>query len=331
MGSPLYAALLERSADDLDAAGPVADLVADWQGHAFLDNLPIRWVGALHFLALSGRAPELAAQLPSTGGRFEEDAAWSIVREFAATRSAELRPLLDDCIQTNEVHRCCALYPGALHFARRAGRRLHLLEIGSSAGLNLCMDRYRYQLGDVAIGPADASLELRAEWRGRPPPVGTLSVAGRRGCDVTPVDLSDPVRRLRLLSFVWPDQHDRRERLERALAAVGDDPPQVDQARAGSWLEEQLAAPRPDLATLVFHSVMWMYVPAEERSRIREVVEEAGERAEATAPLGWLRMEPPSTEYCEVRLRSWPGGEDELLGRAHFHGSWVEWLEPGAG
>jgi hypothetical protein len=75
---------------------------------------------------------------------------------------------------------------------------------------------------------------------------------------------------------------------------------------------------------------MWMYVPEAERQRIRALVEAAGARATAAAPLAWLRMEGVGYEHCEIRLRSWPGGEDALLGRCHYHGNWVEWLGAGS-
>jgi hypothetical protein len=72
---------------------------------------------------------------------------------------------------------------------------------------------------------------------------------------------------------------------------------------------------------------MWWYVPEAERARLDALVRAAGERARPDAPLAWLRMEPAGFEHCEVSLLVWPGGEDRLLGRAHHHAAWVEWLE----
>jgi hypothetical protein len=327
MHSPVYASLLTHSAEDLAEGGAVATLVAGWQGHPVLDNLPLRWMGALHELALAGRAPDLARQFPSTGGRFDPEEAWPAALRIAKERADEVRPLLADGIQTNEVMRCCALAPGALRFAAEHGLPLRLLEIGASAGLNLCMDRYRYQLGERSLGPPEAELLLSTEWRGAAAPTGELEVAERKGCDLEPIDVRDPARRRRLLSFVWPDQSERRARLEQALAIVAPDPPALARRSAGDWLAEVLVEPRPGLASLLFQSVMWWYVPEAERTRIVGLVESAGGQASAQAPLGWLRMEPPGTEHCELRLRSWPGGHDRLLARVHFHGRWVEWLD----
>jgi hypothetical protein len=52
-------------------------------------------------------------------------------------------------------------------------------------------------------------------------------------------------------------------------------------------------------------------------------VREAGERATAAAPLAWLRMEPAGRR-AEVRLATWPAGEDRLIARAGYHGTPVE-------
>jgi hypothetical protein len=143
------------------------------------------------------------------------------------------------------------------------------------------------------------------------------------------VDPADPQRRLRLESFVWPDQTERLARLRAALAVAAHDPPPVAARRAGEWLGEVLAAEHPGVATVVYHSVVWWYLPEEERATVTARMEEAAARAAADRPLAWLRMEGSRSEEAEVRLREWPGGEDVLLGRCHWHGAWVAW-EAGA-
>ena len=85
-------------------------------------------------------------------------------------------------------------------------------------------------------GPADSPLRVRPA-RGS---VGAPDLAGRAarwpsagGCDLAPIDAATAEGRLRLRSFVWPDQLDRLARLDGALAAAQADPPVVDQADAG--------------------------------------------------------------------------------------------------
>jgi hypothetical protein len=330
MGSPLYADWLARCADDFAAGGRVARLVDGWQGHPVLDNVGLRLLGAAHYLALTGEAPELEPHLPSLGGRFEAAPAWSALQRVFERCAERIRGHLAEQVQTNEVLRCCALLGGFLALAREGGLPLALREIGTSAGLNLCFDRYRYALGGARWGPAEAKVALACEWRGAAPDLsGALRTASRAGCDIAPIDLSDRAARLRLESFFWPDQTERLARLRAACDTALAAGVRVERMRAGDFLARELAAPAPGATTVVFHSVMWMYVPAGERERIAALLDDAGARATRAAPLGWLRMEGVNFEHCEIRLRTWPGGEERLLGRCHYHGAWVEWLADG--
>jgi len=330
MGSAIYADFLARCADDFAAGGLVARLVAGWQGHPVLDNLPLRLLGAAHFLALSGDAPALAACLPSTGGRYTAEPAWRALCEVFESNEERIRAHLGEQIQTNEVRRCCALLGGFLALARMFPWPLRLLEIGASAGLNQCFEQYRYQLGAQGFGRAEAPLTLDSEWRGSPLDTrGQLVVASRAGCDVAPIDLADPAARLRLESFFWPDQTERLARVRAACDCALRAGVRIERMHAADWLVRELSAPAPGRTSVLFHSVMWMYVPEEERRRISTLLDEAGARATPEAPLAWLRMEGVNYEHCEIRLRAWPGGDDRLLGRCHYHGAWVEWLGDG--
>ena len=60
------------------------------------------------------------------------------------------------------------------------------------------------------------------------------------------------------------------------------------------------------------------------RARLRTAIESAGERASGAAPLAWLRMEPAG-ERAELRLTTWPRGEDRVLATAGYHGAPIWW------
>src|SRR3954447_7926376 len=83
LGSPLYGDLLERAAADFEAGGPCSALLAGHEEDALGSALPLRFMGAIHRLVLSDRAPELASFFPSAGG--ERDRAEERWRAFIAT------------------------------------------------------------------------------------------------------------------------------------------------------------------------------------------------------------------------------------------------------
>lgn len=320
LGSPLYADLLERAAADVEAGGPTAAVL---RGHAHDSQgsaLPLRLLGAVHRMTLSGELPELA-RLYADPER-DADATWEAFAAALAARSGEVRALVERPVQTNEVGRCAALLPGFLAVAAATGLPLRLLELGASAGLNLRWDRYRYEAGDFSWGEPGAPLTLHFELEGRPASAPGLAVAERRGCDRRPLDPTGEEGRLTLLSYLWADQPARAARMRAAIAAAPATPAAVDEASAAEWLAPRLAEPRPGVATVVFHSIVMQYLPDAERVRVAALLAEAGARASTEAPLARLAMESVD-ELAELRLTLWPGGEERVIGRAGYHGDRV--------
>jgi hypothetical protein len=199
---------------------------------------------------------------------------------------------------------------------------LRISELGASAGLNLNFDRYALEAG-ARLGPPEAAVTLRPRWSGTLPAPAPVRVEERRGVDLAPIDLADPAARLRLRSYVWADQAERMERLDRALALP---PAPVDQGDVAEWLPQRLAEPAPERLHLVYHTVAWQYFPRPTQDACRDALEAAGARATPEAPLAWLAMEGDGRpEGAALTLRLWPGDERLDLGRADFHGAWVEW------
>lgn len=329
LGSPLYASLLQRVADDVLDGGPCADVLAGHEEDPGPSALALRLIGAVHRLVLGGQAPELSMFYPSVGGTADGDESWPAFRSVVAEHRDELRALLDRPPQTNEVGRAASLIGGLLHAVDRWPGPVRLFEIGASAGLNLRADRFRVQLADGSgVGPVDSSVVLADPWLGHRPPDVPLRVVERRGCDAAPVDPTTEEGRLRLTSYVWPDQGARLERLRGALEIASQVPaPVVRQSARDFVADVQLA---PGTTTVVWHSIMWQYLDNPERSDIEARFEELGDTADANARLAHLALEPrrrtPSSDHeMLVVLRMWPDGEERILGRALPHGIPTTW------
>ncbi|WP_426571634.1 DUF2332 domain-containing protein [Aquihabitans sp. McL0605] len=323
-GSVLYSDVLEAVAADVERRGPISVLLEPVATAPFGDAVLLRLLGALHLIVLDGRAPELARHYPSVGGHQQRGLAADVLT-VAEHNAPEIADLLTRGVQTNEVGRSASMLGGHLELAR-LGLPLRVLEVGSSAGLNLLFDRYRYvDDGGVSFGPADSPLVFDRPWFPRGPDLSVpLVVAERRGSDIAPIDVATAPGRLRLRSFVWPDQLERLARLDAALAVAAADPPVVDRADAPDWLEQQLAAPAPGRCTVVTHSIMFQYLSAPARERMLNVIEAAGRAASSEAPVGWLRLEPGG-DQAELRLTRWPGGSTEVLATSSYHGPPVVW------
>jgi hypothetical protein len=156
-------------------------------------------------------------------------------------------------------------------------------------------------------------------WTSPPDLSGAPAVVERSACDIAPLDAASAEDRLRLLSFVWPDQALRFTRLEAALRIAAGDPLQIDVRRAAEWVGERLDVTAGSTAVL-FHTIVWQYLLPEDRDALRARLAEVGSRASARSPLAWLRMEPAGAR-ADVRLTTWPGGAEEVLATAGYHGA----------
>lgn len=325
LGSPLYGSLLRHAAHDAERGGPVAAALAGREGDPLESMLQLRFMGAVHRLALAGRAPALARIYPSCGGSGDLRAAWPAFRATVEEHLDELRSLVMRPVQTNEVGRSRALALGFLTLASEAALPLRLLEVGASAGLNLRWDAYRYESGEYEFGDPRSRVRFRDYIEGPPPPAlpARVDVAERAGCDERPVYL-DEDGQLTLRSYLWADQLERLRVLNGALALAPRLPVRIERSGAADWLGRRLAAPAEGVCTVVFHSIVMQYVEPAERERITEVIAAAGARATPDAPLARLALEPGG-ELADLRVTVWPGGEERLLGQAGYHGEPVRW------
>ncbi len=321
--APVTAALVATLAGALDDATLTGRRVLGWSGNPVADALPLRLAGGVHAAWQRGEAPELAPLFERGNG----DAA--VMRAFIARSDAVLQPWLDGPPQTNEPGRSAQLMAGLLEVAARHGPRLEILEIGSSAGLNLLIGQYRIQLSGVTVGPTDSPVSLRPEWRGSPPPAVPVHIVSARGVDIAPVDATTPGGAQRLLAYIWADHAARFTRMAAALKLLRAHPPQLDAGDAADWIEARLAEPQARGTTRVLmHSIVWQYLGSERQARITAAMDAAGARATAQRPLGWVRVEADRTVHQhDITVRSWPGhDETHLVGHAHAHGFWVERL-----
>ena len=332
LGSPLYAELLGRLADDIEAGGPTAEILEGHEDDPGRSALSLRLLGSVHRLVLERRAGELGAYYPSVGGTWEPDGATAAFLALLEREPDAVREWLDQPPQTNEVGRASALVGGLLHLSVEHRAAVRLFEIGSSGGLNLLADRFEYvDDSGQRFGTSGSPVRLEPAWSAEPAlsPWPDLRFAESAGCDINPIDVTTTEGRLALTAYVWPDQAHRLERLRGALALAQDHPPAVRRLGAADFVDQITL--ESDATTVLWHSVMWQYLPATERDRISQHIHQLGDQAEVDGSrfvhlfLEPTRRTPEDEREFLVVLTTWPGGERRILGRAAPHGLPVTW------
>lgn len=330
LGSPMYAELIDRFADDIEAGGRTAAVLEGHENDPGPSALALRLAGTIHRLVLERRAGELATCYPSVGGTWHLETAWPLLERLLDERRDEIRDGLESPPQTNEIGRAAALMGGLLRIGESYRLPVRLLEIGSSGGLNLNADRFAYTShNEVVQGPADSPVRLTDCWRGRPVARWPdLAIVERVGSDVSPVDVGTTEGRIRLTSYVWPDQRLRLERLRTAFEVAARHPVQVRREDAVSFVRGLDL--REGTTTVLWHSVMWQYLGREDRDEAAARIEELGALATEESPFAHLAAEPgrrtPGADHeFLVTLRLWPGGEKQIIGATVGHGIPTTW------
>jgi len=325
LGSPLYGDLLARCADAYEKGGALRTLLQPHENDSESSALPLRLMGSVHRLVLEAKANELARFYPSVGGNVDFGGAWIAFASTVEQHASSLRQLINNPVQTNDVGRSGSLLGGFGVIAERTRLPLRLLEIGASAGLNLCWDQYRYDWPTGGWGNVSSAVRLEGVFVGEVPFIPpAIKVIERAACDLSPIEIRNDTGKLTLLSYIWPDQQDRINRLKAAISMAGAVPYVVEKAHGGDWLPKRLEKFFDRATTVVFHSLVWQYISESERESIARTIEEAGARASAHAPLAWLRLEPNNKRF-EIRLRLYPGFEEHLLATTGPHAPSVRW------
>ncbi|MFH8567853.1 DUF2332 domain-containing protein [Streptomyces sp. NPDC017993] len=237
------------------------------------------------------------------------EAAYGRWREWTIRHWDEVRAvIMQRGTQTNEPARCATLLP----LLARLPQPLALLEVGTSAGLCLHPDRYRYRYEGGAEGHGHGAQEVgtpgspvtftcrtsraappSADGPYAPAPGATAlpEIVWRGGIDLDPLDPVDRVDDNRWLqALVWPGQRARADRLAAAVEAVRDAPRPT--LVRGDLIDElpALAAAAPREATLViFHSTVLMYLSPARRAEFARLVRSI--LAERDGPGHWISNE----------------------------------------
>ncbi|MFC4542886.1 DUF2332 domain-containing protein [Halosolutus amylolyticus] len=321
--SPLYAVLTRAVADDPDLLDVSSEASAGQPEPQLL-------LAAVQALLLEGREHPLARFYPSCGGDEPDDDPVPHFRDFCLVNEQRLRSVIATrrC-QTNDVGRSAVLCPAFEHVARTAATdSLAQIEIGSSAGLNLNWDRYRYDVSGVrTFGDPDSPVTIATEVRGerRPPLSRTFPpVARRRGIDLNPLDVTDEddVRWLRAL--IPPGRRRRRDRLAAAIEVARENPPALVEGDVLEELPKQLSEAPADPALVVFSTHVLYQLEAETIAHLRSLLAEYS----TEQPVRWLAIDPDEElGKPTYRLVTFVDGDatESRLARFESYGNWIRW------
>jgi hypothetical protein len=318
---------------------------------------PLLLLAAVHFILLSGARHRLAAYYDTVatqrGLAYQppDGDITPVFTDFCREHRSELEALIATRrTQTNEVGRCTALFPGLCHVASLYGwgEPLSLLDLGTSAGLNLLFDDYAYTYraedGDAVTQAGVPSSAVALACSSRPglehlPELRLPVMAERVGLDLSPVDPCSDDEALWLLACQWPDNPVRFARLRAALDNVraASDRPRLARGDMVTDVPRIAASIRDSGPLVVFHSWVAAYLDEDEQRTLATAVRALGHER----PVHYLYCESPfetpglptppppvprdGPDLVTALVHVGPGAEPVRLADTHPHGYWIRW------
>lgn len=354
LSSPLYARLWGLVADWLapeNREDPLSVWLLAAANFRRSFDVPLLLLAGLHRDILLG-CPEMAAlarYFPTAGGDLSPDASdlGVILREAVLAKQERLGHFLRTAtVQTNESARgLCWLLPTLY----TGWSRVHLVDLGASAGLNLVADLRRWQLigepgGTLLLDPGQGQapqFTVFSEGSFLSPIQGALPMPLTRiGCDLAPISLVTREDEQTLAAFVWGDQVERLFLLREGIEAVrrvnrSTVPVQLVEADLSGDLAGFLAAqisPLIDAPVVLFTTYVTLYLSDRGASLQTDIGAWASTHPQ---PVLWLRWEPlpqgpepPTLGWLAWSADLWQEGRHTRwqLAWVHPHGSRVQWL-----
>lgn len=316
--SPLYERLARAVSEDAE----LLDLASKTR-HRPIPNI---FFAAVQEQVLRGHE-RLGRFFPSVTEQPDAGDPWPEFKAFCLEhQEALLSRLSSGLCQTGEVLRCAHLFPGFHMVARLAGRPVHFIEVGCSAGLNLLWSHYAYDYDHGCLyGEGASSLVLPCQDRGQeklPRLSKPVSVASCVGIDINPLEVNDEDQVRWMRALIWPEHRLRAERLMGAVAIAKRVRPIMHPGHGLDLLPGMLEALPSGEAVCIYHSYTLNQFTAAERDAFSALLASASSRLDVfELGLEWLTEEGPILELRDFRRqRSWK------LARCEQHGNWIEWL-----
>ncbi|WP_114571303.1 DUF2332 domain-containing protein [Exiguobacterium flavidum] len=283
--------------------------------------------GAVHYLLLKGKDHRLKAYYPDMAATpLPSEEAFEPFRDFCRAHRTEIEELLRTrLVQTNEVRRCGYLYPvfGLVH--RLTNKPLGLIEIGTSAGLQLMWDRYAYTYGQRgSVGDQDARLRISSEIIGEATPrlpETAPPVSHRIGLDLNIVDLKDEDERLWLKALIWPEHEERLTLFERAARYIDEQPLQLVEGDGVHLLPAYASQVGEESALCIFHTHVANQMPLHVKKELLRTIEEIGREREVFHIYN-------NVQDRYLHLDRYQSGvvTKQTIAETDGHGRWFKWL-----
>ncbi|WP_373605002.1 DUF2332 domain-containing protein [Bacillus sp. AFS017336] len=320
--SSLYEYLSLKIAEDEE----VLDLCSYAQDGQPVPNLLF---GSVHYLLMSGKPHPLKEFYPSLVDApkgFKDS--YLYFQNFCKKFRKEIIHLIQTkMVQTNEVRRCAYLYPCFSYIYKKVNKPISLIEIGTSAGLQLLWDQYKYSynLSEELYGKLTSKVLIQSEVKDKTPAMLSLldtapPVVDRYGIDLHINNLSNEEDYLWLKALIWPEHIERRELFEKAVNCMKENEINLIEADGVKIIPEVVKQLSNDSILCIFHTHVANQIPVEGKQSLLQTVEDISKKRDVFHLYNNIWDRKLHMDYYIDGIKY-----EKVVGETEGHGKWFEW------
>lgn len=318
--SDLYEFLSHKIANDED----LLELCLNAKAGQPVPNL---FLSAVHFLLLNGKNHSLKEYYQSIVEHPQNpQKSFDHFKDFCRLYREDIISLISrKLVQTNEVRRCAYLYPSFCCIYEMVKKPLALIEIGTSAGLQLLWDQYKYSYGSDGIyGNNQSTVHIQSEIISKKKPLlfkNSPPVAFSRGIDLHISHLGDEEDFMWLKSLIWPEHHERRELFEKAAELLNRNDRSLIEGDGISLLTN-IAEQAPDDAVIcIFHTHVANQLEEEVKHTLINHIKRIGKTRDVFHLYNNMWDRNLHLDFMINGIET-----QQIIAEADGHGRWFKWL-----
>lgn len=288
--------------------------------------IPNLLFGAVHYLLLQGKKHILREYYSSLVDHPRPiETIFTPFKDFCQTYDKEIIKILQTkLVQTNEVRRCAYLYPAFCYMYEKVKRPLALIEIGTSAGLQLLFDKYSYSYGDKNVyGNVNSTLHITSRIITQQSPrfhQTAPPVTDRIGFDLHVNNVKDAEDYLWLKALIWPNHQERRELFEKAATYVKENQLQLIEGDGITLLPNVVEKISEASVICIFHTHVANQIPKDAKLKLVHMIKKIGMNRDVFHLYN-------NMFDGELHLDCFINGREakKTIGKTDGHGRWFEW------
>ena len=321
--SPMYYKLSQNIAED-DELISIASFSKQRQ------PMPNLIFEAVHFLLLNNKDDELAKYYPSITADYKQDLPFELFKNFCLKNKEEIINIEQTkIVQTNSLNRTAYLMPMLSHLFE--DKEINIIDIGTSAGLTLNMDKYEYHYnGKHSLGKSGVKIKSEIKDGNLPKFNNPVRIIKKIGIDQNPLDLKIESNEKWLKALIWADLTERVEKMEQAISVAKQANIEFKKASDLVSFKRIIQEQNNNIPLVIYHTHMLYQFNQEERESFWKLIDEVGNKRDIT----YIATEGSrvfKTDYglrgILVELTEYKNGtkNNRIIAETNGHANWIKW------